>query len=233
MKFSIIIPCYNEGENILSLVRQISPLIKKYDIQYVLVENGSKDNSKLILEEIKNKNIKKVYVNQNKGYGYGIWEGVKASDGDYIGWIHADMQLPPKELIWFIEYILNTNRKKGLFLKGVRSNRKLFDRIFTASMSVFETILFGTKLYDIGAIPVLFSRDLVSHMKQVPYDFSIELYTYLIAKKNSFLIIRKKVKLLEREKGTSSWNKGILSKFKQSKVIIKDSIKIRKGVQVL
>lgn len=46
-------------------------------------------------------------------------------------------------------------------------------------------------------------------------------------------IKRFKVRMRNRVKGESSWNKGILSKFRQSKVIMSDIIKIKKGVKVI
>ena len=46
MKYSIIIPCYNEADNIDNLIKCIMPLQERYDLEYILVENGSKDASK-------------------------------------------------------------------------------------------------------------------------------------------------------------------------------------------
>ena len=238
MKYSIIIPCYNEVDNIDNLIKRIISLQNKYDLEYVLVENGSKDNSK---EYFKNyvegcySNIKVVYVEVNHGYGYGLQQGMKAVSGDYIGWIHADMQMPPEELMQFFDEIAMHNTEEKLFLKGRRTNRSLFDRFFTNGQSIFNSVLFGARLYDVGAIPVLFSRRLLDEMSidDMANDFSIELYVYKEAVRLGYRVIRFKVKLLSRERGNSSWNHGIKSKIRQSKVIFKDSLKIKRGVKVL
>ena len=92
MKFSIIIPCYNEKDNIDNLIRRIRPLQDEYDLEYVLVENGSTDGSRdYFKNNIENifQNITITYVDKNRGYGYGLQAGMKAATGDYIGWIHA------------------------------------------------------------------------------------------------------------------------------------------------
>ena len=238
MKYSIIIPCYNEVDNIDNLIKRIISLQNKYDLEYVLVENGSKDNSK---EYFKNyvegcySNIKVVYVEVKHGYGYGLQQGMKAVSGDYIGWIHADMQMPPEELMQFFDEIAMHNTEEKLFLKGRRTNRSLFDRFFTNGQSIFNSVLFGARLYDVGAIPVLFSRRLLDEMSidDMANDFSIELYVYKEAVRLGYRVIRFKVKLLSRERGNSSWNHGIKSKIRQSKVIFKDSLKIKRGVKVL
>lgn len=238
MKYSIIIPCYNEVDSIDNLISRIRPLQNNYDLEYILVENGSKDGSRTYFQEkIENKfkNIKIAYVDINRGYGYGLQQGMKIAAGDYVGWIHADLQMPPEELIQFFDEIARHDISEKLFLKGCRTNRRAFDRFFTNGQSVFNTVIFGTKLYDIGAIPVLFSRSLLDEVNidDMANDFSIELYVYKEAARLGYKVIRFKVKLLSREKGNSSWNHGFKSKIRQSKVIFNDSLKIKRGEKVL
>ena len=67
----------------------------------------------------------------------------------------------------------------------------------------------------------------MNKLDNIPYDFSIETYVYYIAKKENYKIIRLPIYMAERERGVSSWNNGIISKFKQSWRIIKALIKIR------
>lgn len=241
IRYSIVIPCYNEAENLEELVRKIEPLAVKYSLEFILVENGSKDESRYVFQKSPKLNqdwLKKVYVNINRGYGYGLQKGLKVAKGDYVGWIHADMQVKPEDLQVFLGFLEKHYKEKDqctplLFLKGKRKNRKFLDRFFTGSMSIFESILFRCCLYDIGAIPVIFSRDLLQKCNNFPNDFSIELYVYLAAVKNGYKILRQPVILERRNKGESSWNKGVYSKIRQSKRIICDSLKIKKGRKVL
>ena len=99
MKYSIIIPCYNEKDNIDNLLERVSVLQKNYNVEYILVENGSKDGSREYFRsniEGRFSNVKVVYVKENRGYGYGLQQGMKIASGDYLGWIHADMQITPE-----------------------------------------------------------------------------------------------------------------------------------------
>lgn len=237
MRYSIIIPCYNEADNIDNLLNKIRPLQEKYDLEYILVENGSTDDSrKCFMNKVDGKfeNICVVYVDVNQGYGYGLQQGMKAARGDYVGWIHADLQMPPEELIQFFEYIEKYPVGKHVFLKGRRTNRSLFDRFFTNGQSIFNSILFKGTIYDVGAIPVIFSKSLLNQVNidDMANDFSIELYVYKEAVRLRYEIVRFKVKLLSRENGKSSWNHGIKSKIRQSKVIFLDSLKIKRGEKV-
>lgn len=238
MKFSIIIPCYNEESNIHQLIKRILPLQKKYNLEYILVENGSVDNSKEIFQREVEKqydNISIVYIKKNIGYGYGIQQGIKAATGDYIGWIHADMQMPPEKLAIFFNHILSHSPNSNFFLKGVRTNRSICDMFFTKGQSIVNSLMFKKKMYDVSAIPVIFHRSLLDYIDvdSMPNDFSIEIYIYIMAIRHNYEIIRYKVRLLNREKGVSSWSKGIISKVKQAKCIYSDSRRIKKGEKVL
>ena len=233
MKYSIIIPCYNEEENVHDLIQTLEHSGNKYDIQWIMVENGSKDQTRdrLEYECTDKKNFTIAYVDKNRGYGYGLQQGMKAAKGDYIGWLHADMQIEPSEMIKFIR-VAEAEKGKKLFLKGKRRNRSVLDYFFTDCMTLYASFMLRTWIYDIGAIPVLFHRSLLKHMSHIPYDFSIETYVYATAKKERFDLRRYDVKQQERQKGKSSWNRGFVSKIRQSKVIMQDIVMIRKGKQV-
>lgn len=228
MKYSIIIPCYNEEDNVERLINLLSSKSYLYDIEWIIVENGSRDNTRTLLNKAceDKKNFKLVYIDENQGYGYGILKGLENSNGNYVGWLHADMQVLPDSMLEFIR--LNELSKEGkVFYKGSRKNRKFIEHFFTFFMGVYATLVFQKILYDIGAIPVLFDKELIKKMKKIPYDFTIETYVYYIAKKENYKIVRLPVYMNERESGLSSWNRGFISRIKLSWQLMKGLLKIR------
>ena len=52
MKLSIVVPCYNEEKNIPLVLEKFQSVIKRDDVEVILVNNGSKDNSQLVLNEL-------------------------------------------------------------------------------------------------------------------------------------------------------------------------------------
>jgi glycosyltransferase involved in cell wall biosynthesis len=230
MKFSIVIPCYNEYSNIPTLINYILELKKDYDSEYILVENGSTDRSKEYLQnniEGKYKNIKIAYVSKNEGYGFGVKQGLKLCTGDYLGWMHADMQVLPNDLRIFFDFLLIRKSDQKVFLKAKRLNRSLLDRFFTTCQSVISSIIFFLGMKDIGATPVIFSKSLIDSFDTMPNDFAIELFTYLTAKKKKFQIKRFDIVINKRKYSVSSWNTGLLSKIKLSFRLIKSSLLIK------
>ena len=71
MKYSVIIPCYNEEKNLQNLVNALLHVCKKRDLEFVLVENGSLDKSKDFFKkniEGKYEKIRIIYVDINHIY---------------------------------------------------------------------------------------------------------------------------------------------------------------------
>ena len=156
MNFSLVIPCFNEANNLPSLMEKCKKVLENKDNEIILVDNGSTDNSESILKAYLDiyPNLKIVKIENNIGYGNGILKGLEAARGAFLGWTHADLQTNPEDVLKGLEFLKNDHT----FVKGKRFGRPLFDRIFTVFMSIFETILLGKILSDINAQPTIFSR---------------------------------------------------------------------------
>jgi hypothetical protein len=236
-KLSIIIPCYNEEKNIPLIIKKFSEVIKqRTDIEVILVNNGSKDNSQKILnenlEKLPFKNpFKIIDVEVNQGYGYGILQGLENAKGDFIGWTHADLQTDPVDVIKSLELIEKNNCDPNLYVKGSRIGRKLFNNFFTIGMSIFESILMQTKLWEINAQPNIFHKSFFAKWQNPPHDFALDLYAYYQAKICRLKILRISVKFPERIHGISSWNNSYSDKWKFIKRTINFSLKLKKELK--
>lgn len=230
MKLEIVVPCYNEEKNIPLILEKFKKVIGKRNIIVVLVNNGSTDQSAAVLEELlpKYSFARTVFVPVNQGYGYGILQGLNSCTADYIGWTHADMQTDPKDVIKAYDYLQKNQEKLPLFMKGTRKGRPFLDSFFTFGMSVFETIYMRTKLVDINAQPNIFPKSFYDTWKEPPYDFSLDLYAFYMAKKQGLKICRFQVQFPERIHGTSSWNTGLKSKWKFIKRTLEFSRSLKK-----
>ncbi len=233
MKLSIIIPCYNESKNIPLILSRLDEVIKRQDIEAVLVNNGSGDTSKEVLDELlpKYQFARTVHVPVNKGYGFGILSGLQEGSGTYIGWTHADMQTDPIDVIKALEIIENRFDGENVYVKGDRKGRPFFDQIFTSGMSLFETMYLGEKLSDINAQPNIFHRDFFASWKNPPHDFALDLYALYMAKKQKIKVIRFDVLFPERIHGSSSWNTGFAAKRKFIKRTLDFSAKLKKSLK--
>ena len=232
MLFSIVIPCYNEKENIPLLLERFEKSIKERDyIEVILVDNGSTDGSGEVMDNLLGKYpfAVKTVVEVNQGYGYGILTGLRAAKGDFIGWTHADLQTDPSDVVRAVEIIRARGNSKKLFVKGNRKNRPFTDVFFTFGMSVLELLLTGRWLNDINAQPNMFSRKFFEQWSEPPHDFSLDLYAYYMAKKHGLKIVRFPVYFPERIHGSSKWNTGIKAKFKFIKRTAEYSFRMKRN----
>ncbi len=231
MRFSLVIPCYNEAKNLPLLFARCVKLCEDKDFEVIIVDNGSTDDTQDVLANLLPSCLqcKSIKVAVNQGYGFGIVSGLNECSGDIIGWTHADMQTDPIDVLGAKNLFLQHG--ENIFVKGRRYGRPLGDKIFTFGMSVFETILLRRKLWDINAQPTMFSRKFYNEKwKNPPTDFALDLYAYYLAKSNKLKVFRFLVRFGDRAYGTSHWNINWQAKYKFIKRTIDFSLKLkRKG----
>ena len=226
MDVSLIIPCFNEAKNLPILISRCKDLIEKYPVEIILVDNGSTDNSSMLIA--KYPFIKLVKVKKNEGYGNGILEGLHNASGEILAWTHADLQTDPNDLMRGLELVLASTNPQKLFLKGRRYGRSFFDVIFTFGMSLFETLLLQKLMWDINAQPTIFHKSFFQTWQKPPNDFSLDLYVYFMAKKSKLVIKRFPVKFSKGLHGTSDWNTSLLGKYKFIKRTLSYSFNLKR-----
>lgn len=232
MKMSLVIPCFNEADNLPGLLSRFHESTAREDVELILVDNGSTDNTSETLANLLEGNTKAraVQVPVNNGYGHGILSGLDAAQGEFLGWTHADMQTDPGDAIKALELLEKNNAPEHTFAKGNRRNRPLSDSLFTAGMSLFESLYLGIYLFDINAQPTVFHRSFYNCWQNPPRDFSLDLFAYYTARRRNLEIIRFPVNFPPRQHGESKWNTGLVSKWKFIRRTLDYSITLKKGL---
>jgi glycosyltransferase involved in cell wall biosynthesis len=230
MKFSLVIPCYNEAANLPLLLERCKALAAEPEVEVILVDNGSTDNTpQLLLNLLPNyPGCRSVRVDNNQGYGFGIVSGLKAAKGEILGWTHADLQTDPQDTLRGLE--LFEKYGKDIFVKGSRYGRPLADVIFTVGMSIFETLLLTKPMWDINAQPTMFPHEFFESWSTPPDDFSLDLYAYYQAQTQGLKVYRFPVKFGERAHGVSHWNVNWGAKWKFIHRTIDFSLKLKKKI---
>lgn len=232
IKLSIVVPCYNEAKNIPLILEKFRATIKRKDIEVVLVNNGSTDDTENTLNSLTKDYpfIQVVNVQKNQGYGFGILEGLRKSRGEYLGWTHADMQTDPHDPIKALEWIEANGCKKDVYVKGLRKGRSLFDLFFTLGMSCFESLYLRHRLWDINAQPNVFHKSFFQKWENPPHDFALDLYALYLAKHTHLSVYRFDVNFPPRIHGTSHWNTSLLAKLKFVKRTLLFSHNLKKNL---
>lgn len=203
-KLTIVIPSYNEAENIPILIDKLVKTCSE-ETEVIIVDNGSTDDTpnklKKELELLEHTRIRSIRVEKNIGYGFGIMAGVNLAKGEVIAWTHADLQTDVNDIFIGYNEMKKQSNTEYTFLKGVRKNRPLMDAFFTWCMGVISSFVLGQKLHDINAQPKMFSRSFLGLMQNPPNDFSLDLYVLYLAKKNKINITELPVDFHKRQFG--------------------------------
>lgn len=122
-EFTIIVPVYNEEENIARVADVLSAYLKiaSKKTKVLFVNDGSKDNSQQHIEEIctNNSDFDFISFESNKGLSAAIKAGFDHADTELVGYMDADLQTAPEDFNILLKYIPEYD-----LVTGVRANRK-------------------------------------------------------------------------------------------------------------
>ena len=107
MKLSIVVPCYNESKDIAKnseTIRNYLDTIKQ-DYELILVNDGSKDNTKEVIESIPG--VKALSYEPNRGKGGAVKYGIENATGDYVLFMDADLSTNLEAVKRYIEIAPN------------------------------------------------------------------------------------------------------------------------------
>jgi glycosyltransferase involved in cell wall biosynthesis len=122
-EFTIIVPVYNEEDNLKRVEQALSSYLKiaTKRTSILFVNDGSKDNSQLLIEEIcaNSPDFSYISFEQNRGLSAAIAAGFKHVDAELVGYIDSDLQTTPEDFNLLLAHIGEYD-----LVTGVRSNRK-------------------------------------------------------------------------------------------------------------
>lgn len=110
MKLSLVVPCYNEAENVSPFQDAVISAFEGcgYDYELVYIDDGSSDATLHNLKKLYNKQkcpVKVVSFSRNFGKEAGLYAGLQIADGEYISLIDADLQQRPEIVRDMVEYL--------------------------------------------------------------------------------------------------------------------------------
>ena len=226
---SLVIPCYNEQNNLPKLISRCEEVFSGTGVEVILVDNGSTDDTPKILPELATASevCRTVRVEVNQGYGFGILSGLAVCQGDFFGWTHADLQTDPADVLAALDIIEAHQGDERLYIKGRRYNRPVIDTAFAWGMALFEFLVLGIAMWDINAQPNIFHRQFYKSWQDPPHDFSLDLFAYAIAVKRRMNLKRIPVYFPPRKAGVGS-NDSLPSKISFSIRALRFSLAIRR-----
>ena len=163
---SIFFPCYNDAGSIAQLVDDATKTAQSLvsDFEVIVIDDGSKDNSREILKSVAktNKKLKLVFHVKNKGYGGALRSGFKTCSKDLVFYTDCDGQYDVNELP--ILFSLMTDDVN--FVNGIKMRRHdAAHRVFFGNLHKFvNRWVFWLPVYDVDCDFRLIRREIVRKM---------------------------------------------------------------------
>ncbi len=211
-KLSVIIPAYNEEQNITNISSVVSSLLEENKIEYeiIFVNDGSRDNTWEMISEIcsKNKNIKGFNFSKNFGKEAAIFAGLTYATGDCCAVIDADLQHPPQTLIKMYE-----KWQEGYeIVEGVKASRGKESFLHKLAAKNFYSLISKATNIDMSRASdfKLLDRKAVNILRAMPEK---HIFFRALSSWVGFKTTSVEFHVQEREAGESKWSTYSLFKY--------------------
>ena len=152
MSLSIVIPAFNEAKSLEEFLPAVLKFSIVHNFELIIVNDGSTDNTRLILEELNDNNFIKVINNkQNLGYGAAIKAGILRATSDFIITIDADGQHRLEDVLCLFNCIITNDADLVI---GGRKGQKSVTRFRSLGKSIirrFAKLYMDIPIYDINS----------------------------------------------------------------------------------
>jgi phenylacetate-CoA ligase len=208
IEISIIVPCFNEANNLYELCKRISSVSKKLNksIELILIDDKSSDDTLAVIRRLRNnfKFIKCFYHKKNLGMAEAWRTGLNNANGKYTCLIDADLQYQPEDIIFLYNSVINNPED---LVQGYRSSvGRLKDSRFLLSrgLNLMLNILFSMHLKDNKSGFVLCKTETLKQIFNVRFHYkTFQTFLLVAAKKRKVNIREVEVFFLERLSGKS------------------------------
>jgi len=151
MYLSLIIPCFNEEGSIPLCYDEIIKVIESINeqIEFIFVDDGSKDNTLDILRELGGKDSRVHYVSFSRNFGKeaAMLAGLQTAQGKYVTILDADLQHPPSMIPKMLETAIN-EKYDCIVAKRNRKGDPLLRSFFAKCFYRIISMLAGIELID-------------------------------------------------------------------------------------
>ena len=149
---SVVIPLYNKEKSIAQTLECVLNQTYK-DFEVIVVDDGSKDNTKAEIERAikQDSRVRMVSSEKNRGKGNAIIAGVSQVEGKYVAFVDADLELNPSQLEGYLKKMLDDNKDVVIgckFLKDSRLDYPFKRKVISMGYYIMLLVLFHLNVKD-------------------------------------------------------------------------------------
>ena len=189
---SVIIPVFNEEKTIIKVLEKINRIKKNINLEIIIINDGSTDNTKKLLEDNKDLYDKLLINENNKGKGFSVKKGIVNASGSHIIFQDADLEYDPSEYIKFEKIFTEFDADGIIGSRFIYSNytrsHNILNKIGNTILTLIFNLLYNTTFTDIYSCYFAFKRNLVDAnlLETEGFEQHAEILCKVIKKGNKF-----------------------------------------------
>jgi len=207
MKLTVVIPAYNEEENLENTVSRIEKTLSSHKIahEFVIVDDSSTDRTPKILQKLARKYPLSHYRNEkNMKLGYTLKRGLSLATGDVIFYTDCDLPCLPSALLYALE-IMETYDADIVFAYRFDRTSEGFIRILYSNIyNLLIKLLFGLKVRDVNFACKLIKKEVIQNIHLLSTGSFIDAELLIKAKRKGFKILQFGTDYFPRIRGKST-----------------------------
>lgn len=178
-KLSILVPCFNEAENISRYSSDLFPVFDQEDfsVEFIFINDGSSDATSARLKglQLQDKRVKIVQHPTNQGLGASVKSGLRAAEGDAVLTLDADLTFSPQEALQLIETFQKENADcvAGSPLLGRMQGVSFLRRFLSSAVNSVYAALWPVPLSATSSIFRVYRADLLKSLDLHSNSFDI------------------------------------------------------------
>lgn len=212
MNVSIVLPTYNEKENLKILIPEIEGIFRNIDHEILIVDDSSPDGTADYIRSLKNKNIRLILKKKKEGIGAALRSGYFAARNQIILSSDSDLSFEVKDMLKLIDKIkegyglvVGTRHKKKAYYEAKKLSTKIKHFISKGGNSITRFVT-GVNITDFSANFRAIRKDVFDKLVLEEKTNTILLETILKTKYKGFKVGEVPVVFKERIYGKSKLN---------------------------
>lgn len=118
---SIVVPLYNEEDNVVLLTKKIHESLTGYNYQIIYIDDFSSDKTRKVVKDMDDNKVHLIELKKNYGQSLALAAGIDYAEGDYIITMDGDLQNDPSDIPQMLEHAIGEEYD---LITGIRQKRK-------------------------------------------------------------------------------------------------------------
>jgi dolichol-phosphate mannosyltransferase len=165
---SVVLPTYNERDNIVNLIRELLKHLGE-NVELIVSDDNSPDGTGQVVKSLKIPQVRLITRYKNKGLGPAIFDGIRAAKGKYIVWMDCDLTMPPSLVPKMLKELKNYDVVVGSRYAKGGADKRSFIRVATSiGINRLANLILNFKVLDYDSGFVAARREVFDKVKFEP-----------------------------------------------------------------